>query len=47
MVHDLEDYFIFAMDFFKKNKQEVAKSDGWKQVLTNNALLGKIIVYQM
>ncbi len=45
MLHDFEDYFNFAMVFFKNNKEEVMSSDSWKQVLTNNTLLAKIIVH--
>lgn len=45
--HDLDEMFDHAMEFVKKNKTEVSKTDGWKAVTRNNELLAKILIHLM
>jgi hypothetical protein len=42
-MHNLSDVFALAVDFFKNNLNEVAKTDDWERIsTTNGALLDKV-----
>jgi hypothetical protein len=45
--HDLDEMFDYAMDYLRKNKSEVAKTDGWKAVTENSKLLAKVLLHLM